>query len=83
MVDYHLRNNFYMKNIIFSVDEHLIEQARRIARSHHTTINAVFRGWLQEYVSRSSGAKEVDALMKRLHHVRASGAFTRDDMNAR
>ena len=72
-----------MKNITFSADEHLIEQARRIARSHHKTLNAVFRGWLQEYVSGSSGAKEVDALMKRLRHVQAGGAFTRDDMNAR
>ena len=72
-----------MKKITFSADEHLIEQARLMARSRHTTLNAAFREWLREYVSGSSGAKEVDALMKRLRHVRASGAFTRDDMNAR
>lgn len=72
-----------MKKIIFSAAEHLIEQACRTARSRHTTLNAAFREWLQEYVSGSSGAEEVDALMKRLRHVKAGAAFTRDDMNAR
>lgn len=72
-----------MKNITFSADEHLIEQARLAARSRRTTLNAAFREWLQEYVSGSSSAKEVNALMKRLHHVKAGGAFTRDDMNTR
>ena len=72
-----------MKNITFSADEHLIEQARRIARSHQTTLNAAFRGWLQEYVSGASSAKEVDAIMKRLGHVQAGGVFTRDHMNTR
>ena len=72
-----------MKKITFSADEHLIERARRVACSRQTTLNAAFCEWLQEYVSGSSGAKEVDALMKRLRHVQAGGAFTRDDMNAR
>ena len=72
-----------MKNITFSADEHLKEQAHRTARLHHTTLNATFREWLQEYVSGSSSAKEVDALMKRLGHVEAGAAFTREDMNTR
>ena len=72
-----------MKNITLTADEHLIEQARLMARSRHTTLNAAFRELLQEYVSGSSGAKEVDALMKRLRPVQAGGAFTRDEMNTR
>ena len=72
-----------MKTITLKADEHLIEQAHRTARSHRTTLNAAFREWLQEYVSGSSSAEEVDALMKRLRHVKAGAAFTRDEMNTR
>jgi hypothetical protein len=38
---------------------------------------------LEQYASGAGSAKEVDALMKRLQHVKASRTFTRDEMNAR
>jgi phosphoglycolate phosphatase-like HAD superfamily hydrolase len=44
-----------MKNITFSADETLIEQARAAARSQGTTLNEAVRGWLRDY-SRSAGA---------------------------
>jgi hypothetical protein len=72
-----------MKNITLSADEHLIEQARLVARSRHKTLNAAFREWLQEFTAQSGSAPEFDALMQRLEHVKPGRRFTRDEMNER
>ena len=72
-----------MKNITFSADENLIQQARLVARSRHTTLNAVFREWLEQYAAQSGAAAALDALMERLQHVKSSGPYTRDEMNER
>lgn len=72
-----------MKNVTLSAEEDLIEQARLIARSQHKTLNAAFREWLRQYAAQPGSAREVDSLMKRLHHVRAGRHFTRDEMNER
>ncbi len=70
-----------MKNVTLSADKDLIEQARLVARSQHTTLNAAFRQWLEQFTGRAGNAAEVDSLMKRLRHVRAGRRFTRDAMN--
>jgi hypothetical protein len=72
-----------MKNVTLSADEHLIEQARLLARSQHTTLNAAFRDWLLQYVAQSGSAQDVESLMHRLRHVNAGRHFTRDEMNER
>ncbi len=72
-----------MKNITLSADENLIEQARLVAQAQHKTLNAAFREWLEQYAAQSGGGAAVDALMRRLRHVRSSGAYTRDEMNER
>lgn len=72
-----------MKNVTLSADESLIEQARLLAQSQHKTLNALFREWLEQYVTQSGSVREVDALMRRLSHVRAGRRFTRDEMNER
>ena len=74
---------FRMKNITLSADEHLIEQARLLAKSQHKTLNAMFREWLEQFTARSGGTQEFDALMKRLKHVQAGRRFSRDEMNER
>lgn len=74
---------FCMKNVTLSADEHLIEQARLVARSQHRTLNAAFRDWLVQFTAQSGNAKDFDVLMKRLKHVRSSRHFTRDEMNER
>jgi len=51
-----------MKNVTLSAEDHLIEQARLVARSQHKTLNAAFREWLEQYASAAGNAKEVDAL---------------------
>jgi hypothetical protein len=72
-----------MKNITLSADEHLIDQARQLARAQHRTLNAAFREWLEQFTQQSGRAKEFDALMDRLKHVRSAGPYTRDEMNER
>ncbi len=63
--------------------EGLIEQARLVARAQHKTLNAAFREWLEQYASQAGGVAAVDALMRRLRHVRSSGPYSRDEMNER
>jgi hypothetical protein len=72
-----------MKNITLSADEDLIEQARIVARSQRRTLNAAFREWLLQFAAQAGNAREMDALMKRLKHVRAGRHFSRDEMNER
>ena len=74
-----------MKNITLSADEHLIEAARKRAASEHTTLNAQFRLWLEDYVQRQRQAEKAIAYIDELRkHVRTgSQKFTRDEMNER
>lgn len=72
-----------MKNVTLSADDDLIEQARLVAQTQHKTLNAVFREWLAQFTGQAGSGQEVDALMKRLGHVRAGRRFTRDEMNER
>jgi len=72
-----------MKNITLSADEHVIEQARLVARTQRKTLNAAFREWLEQFTAQSGSGREVDSLMKRLRHVRAGRHFKRDEMNER
>ena len=73
-----------MKNITLSADEHLIETAREAARAKHTTLNQMFREWLDS-LARERKLDDYDTLMR---DIRASGVsagrkFTREEMNAR
>jgi hypothetical protein len=73
-----------MKNVTFSADEDLIEQARLVARSQRRTLNDAFREWLAQFAGMSQDAKKVEALMKRLRYVNSGGRrYTRDEMNER
>ncbi len=72
-----------MKNITLSADDDLIEQARAIARSQRKTLNAIFREWLIQFTAQSGSARQFDALMDRLRHVKGGGHFSRDEMNER
>lgn len=71
------------KNITLSADEALIQEARRRAASANTTLNALFREWLAQYVAREDAAAAYVALMERLSHVDAGRKFSREEMNER
>ncbi len=72
-----------MKNVTLSADDHLIEQARRTAKTQHKTLNQAFREWLESYTQPDRAVDEYEALMKRLSYVQAGRKFTREEMNER
>ncbi len=72
-----------VKNITLSADESLIERARQAAQARHTTLNAAFRQWLEEFTAQQSSMQEYDALMDRLSYFKVDRKYTRDEMNER
>jgi hypothetical protein len=73
----------FVRNVTLSAEEALIEKARLVAKSQHKTLNAAFRDWLEQYAAQAGAGAAVDALMRRLRHVRSAGPYTRDEMNER
>lgn len=74
----------FMKNVTFSADEHLIDQARQTARSEHRTLNDAFREWLEQYTAQKGDVEAYDRLMQKLRGQVVPGRkFTRDEMNER
>lgn len=72
-----------MKNITFSADDILIQQARRRAVAENTTLNELFRCWLEQYAAQPAAADQYASLMERLRHVQAGRKFSREEMNER
>ena len=74
-----------MKNITFSADKKLIEEARQQAVREHTTLNAKFRSWLEHYVQRQKRAEEAMELITELRSKYSTDGrkFTREEMNER
>jgi len=74
---------FRMKNITFSAEEDLIEQARAVARAKRKTLNDEFREWLRQYTRRRTTAKELETFINSLKHIKISRKYTREEMNER
>jgi hypothetical protein len=72
-----------VKNITLSADEHLIEQARQAAAEQHTTLNAAFREWLEQYSGRERRVRDFDDFMERTSYFTVDRKYTRDEMNER
>ena len=76
-----------LKNSTLSADEALIREARRQAALHNTTLNELFRAWLERYVTPDEAAGETavrqfEELMQRLG-PRFVHKYTREEMNER
>jgi hypothetical protein len=76
-----------LKNITLSADEALIREARRQAALQNTTLNELFREWLEKYVAQDEAAREAavrqyEELMRRLG-PRFLRKYTREEMNER
>ena len=71
------------RNITLSADEALIERARARARQQRTSLNSVFRRWLESYAAERDARQSYQSLMDRLDEVHAGRSFTRDEMNER
>jgi len=72
-----------MKNITLRAEESLLRLAKAVARSRGETLSKEFRKWLRQYVAQSGNSAAVDALMRRLRHVRSTGPYSRGEMNTR
>lgn len=74
-----------MKNITFSADERLIEEARARAREQNTTLNEAFREWLKQYSGRAERARRALRTIRELQGSIDTGGrkFTREEMNER
>lgn len=72
-----------MKNITFTAEESLIQQARLKAMTEKTTLNEKFREWLSSYASSGSQKISLNEVMERLSYAEAGRSFTRDEMNER
>lgn len=72
-----------MKNITLSAEEHLIELAREEARSRKTTLNAMFREWLEEVARKDERRKKSEALIHGMSKYHSGGPFSREEMNER
>lgn len=72
-----------MKNITLSADEELIDRARLVAKTNHTTLNDAFREWLEQFAQSEGRVQRYEALMNRLKYVESTGPYTRDELNER
>ena len=72
------------RNITFTADEALIEEARQAALAENTTLNEQFRIWLEQY-ARKRRAAQARALVTELRtRINTGGQrFTRDERNER
>lgn len=71
-----------LKNITLSADEALIREARRQAALQNTTLNDLFREWLERYIARQEAVQRYQELMQRLG-LRFDRKYTREEMNER
>ena len=72
-----------MKNITLSADEHIIQRARDEARARQTTLNALFREWLNELAGGQERRERVAKVLARMAEFDSAGPFTRDELNER
>ena len=69
------------RTLVLRTQEQVIRQAKLVARTQGKSLNTAFREWLVQFVGHSGHAREAEALMMRLRHVRAGQSFTGDEMN--
>ncbi len=72
------------RNITFTADEALIDEAREIARADNTTLNEQFKLWLEAYTRKRRAQRGIE-VMERLGKYVSSGGrkLTRDELNER
>lgn len=72
-----------MKNITFSAEDRLIEEARKQAAGQNTTLNNLFREWLEQYTARQQAVRKFDETLEKLSYFRTDRKYTREEMNQR
>ncbi|MFH0926307.1 MAG: hypothetical protein V1872_11890 [bacterium] len=72
-----------LKNITLSAEKELIQKARKQASLEHTSLNIIFRKWLDRYISKTKFGDEYFQLMDELDYANSGYKFTREEMNER
>jgi predicted transcriptional regulator len=76
-----------MANITLKIDEELLEKARRLAIQRKTSINAVVRQRLEEFISsdlsREAALKGLEAFFRRSKARVGKKTWTRDELHER
>jgi len=74
-----------MRNVTLSAKEEVIERARAVARGQHTTLNQMFRDWLEMVNHGAKRSRGYLVLMQRIGEKVSVGSrkFTREEMNGR
>jgi predicted transcriptional regulator len=76
-----------MANITLKIDEKLLNKARKLAFERKTSINAIFRQTLQDFVNRNlereSTLKGLEAFYQRSKAVIGKRTWTRDEIYER
>ncbi len=74
-----------MKNITFSAQEELIEQARKIAAQKNRTLNDLFREWLTDLNANATDNNigNIKKLWKRTSYLHVGKKASREEMNER
>lgn len=76
-----------MTNVTIAVDEELLKQARIRALEQGTSVNALLREYLEEYVGlrnrRAKAVEELLAISKRSRSRRGNRSWTRDELHER
>jgi hypothetical protein len=73
-----------MKNITFSADAQTIELAREEARKRKSTLNQLFREWLEDLAARDQRRKNIRRVFEELDaYVTHIPKLTREEMNER
>lgn len=75
----------HMKNITLSAKEEAIEKGRQVARSRKTTLNELFRDWLEQLDEGELREHAYHRQMDRMEGRVRVGCrkFTREEMNER
>ena len=75
-----------MANLTLSLDDELLQKAREAALREHTSVNALVREYLKQYVSardrRSSALDALDAVAERTESA-SRGRWSRESLHDR
>ncbi len=76
-----------MKNITLSAQDDLIDKARRIAASRNSSLNVMFRDWLEglnnNQAQKSTDEERLKDLWKRTSYTKVGKKLSREEMNER
>jgi bacillopeptidase F (M6 metalloprotease family) len=72
-----------LTNITLSAEESLVRKSRKKAQIENTSLNKLFRQWLERYTKQNGSSSDYEQLMKKLSYTRVDRKFTRDELNER